>query len=195
MNGLRQQVVGYASRPEAEIALFAAAFAEILFVPVAADLLLIPMVLVNFDKAFRYAMIATAGSAAGGFVAYIVGAMAFGILGGPVIGHYQLGQEFAFLEKIFGDYNVLLVVASGLATIPFKVMALLSGFFTANLPSFVMASVVSRGAHYFLMAWLLWRGGARYQVWIERYFTGLSMVMALGLLLFFVMVLLLIQTS
>ncbi|MBI1308701.1 MAG: hypothetical protein GC129_02435 [Proteobacteria bacterium] len=195
MSTLQSRILGYASRPEAEMALFAAALAEGLFVPVSADILLVPMVLVTFDRAFRYAMIATAGSVLGGIVAYMLGLSVFGALGHGLVVRYGVVEEYEFLQNVFGDYNVILVVAAGLANVPYKIVTLLSGFFGAGMPSFIMAGIVSRGAHYFIVAWLLWRGGGRYQAWIDRYFQGLTMVMALGLLLFFVMVLLLVQTA
>lgn len=195
MSNLQARALAYASRPEAEMALFLCAMAEGVFLPVSADLLLVPMVLVNFDRAFRYAMIATGGSVVGGVISYLLGFTIFEAIGQGMILRNGWSEQFQFLQSIFADYNVLLIVAAGLATIPFKVMTLVSGFFSASAPQFIMASIVSRGAHYFIIAWLLWRGGGRYKEWIDRYFQGLSMVMALGLLLVFVMIMLLVRTA
>lgn len=195
MSTLQERTLAYASRPEAEMALFMCAFAEMLFVPVSADLMLVPMVLVNFDKAYRYALIAMSGSVLGGVVAYLLGFSIYEAMNGASVIQGTWATAFQFFQTIFADYNALLVLAAGLATIPFKGMALLSGFFSAGAAPFVMASIVSRGVHYFLIAWLLWRGGARYKEWIDRYFQGLSMVMALGMLLVFVMIMLLVKTA
>lgn len=177
------------------MALFACAMAEVLFLPVSADFLLVPMVLVNFDRAFRYALIAMAGSVLGGVVSYLLGFSLYEMIGRGEVAGGTFSAPFHFLQNIFADYNALLVLAGGLATIPYKIIALLSGFFGASTAPFIVSSVISRGAHYFLIAWLLWRGGARYKEWIDRYFQGLSMVMALGLLLVFVIVMLLVRTA
>lgn len=177
------------------MALFLCALAEGVFLPVSADMLLVPMVLVNFDRAFRYALIAMSGSVIGGVISYLVGFSFFELLGKDLIVRQGWAEGYEFLSGIFSDYNVLLIIAAGLSTISFKIMTLFSGVFTANALPFVLAALVSRGAHYFLIAWLLWRGGARYKEWIDRYFQGLSMVMALGLLLVFVMMMLLVKTA
>ena len=49
------RVMHYASRPEAPWVLFVVAFIESSFFIIPPDVLLIPMVLMHFDKAFKYA--------------------------------------------------------------------------------------------------------------------------------------------
>lgn len=195
MAELHQRFIVYASRPEAEMALFFAAVLESLFMPAGADALQSSMTLVNTNRAFRYALIAAAGNVAGGIVAFMAGFMFFQTLGGALMRQYGVMPYYQFLQDIFANYNVLIVLAAGMATIPYRVVAVLSGFFTAALPAFVIASAASRGVRAFVVSWLLWRGGSRYQIWIDRYFQGLSTVLALGLLLFFVMMMLLLKTA
>jgi hypothetical protein len=57
----------------------------------------------------------------------------------------------------------------------------------AGMASFLAASIISRGARFFLIAWLLWRGGPEYKGWIETNFY--PMTMALSILLIMGMVL------
>jgi hypothetical protein len=45
------------------------------------------------------------------------------------------------------------------------------------------------------MSWYLWRGGRDYQVWLERYFYGVSTVASLGLLLLLTLGVFLLKTS
>lgn len=177
------------------MALFFASVLDVLFLPAGADGLQASMALVNTDRAFRYAVIAAAGNVAGAIAVFIAGFLFFESVGLALLRQYALVPYYAFLKEIFSNYNVLIVVAAGLATVPYRVAALLSGFFVAGLPAFVLASAVSRGARALIVSWLLWRGGVRYQQWLDRYFHGLSTVLALGLLLFFVMAMLLMKTA
>lgn len=182
---MRSRLIAYASQPHAEFVLFCAAFLEGMFLPVPVDLLLIPMVLLNVDRAFRYAMIATAGSVAGSVIGFMFGYVVYQAVGWHLLDSQTMGAVVRFSQMLFGDYTAILVLAAGFATLPFKIITFLSGFFGANLPQFVMAAVISRGARFFLVAWLLWRGGARYHQWLQRHFYGLTMVLTLVLLLMF----------
>jgi membrane protein YqaA with SNARE-associated domain len=184
---LRDRILAYASQPQAEQALFGVAFLEACVLPFAAETLMIPMILVNFDKAFRYAVVATLGSVAGAAGGYLLGYFIFQVIGLSLISHYDLGEPFAALRQWYGDYAVLVVATGGFSPIPFKLFTIFSGFLQVNLPQFVMASLVARGARYVMMAWLLWRGGPLFKEWIERNLAAITMSISLALLLFFVL--------
>src|SRR4051812_10497541 len=104
MSTLHARALAYASRPEAEIALFVSALVEVLFFPVFSDLLLVPMGLVNFDRAFRYAMIAAAGSVAGGMISYFIGFTFLEAFGERFILSHNWGDQYRFLLDIFSNY-------------------------------------------------------------------------------------------
>ena len=81
---------------------------------------------------------------------------------------------------------MIIVGAAGFSPIPYKIFTILSGFMQANLPQFIVASALSRGARFFLIAWLLWRGGPRFKGWIEKNLYQLTMfgTIAVVLLIF-----------
>ena len=191
---LRARLSSYASQPHAEAVLFAVAALESVFVPVSADMLLIPMILLNTDRAFRYAMIATAGSVCGALLGYAIGYLCFMALGLQFFGHYSLLPAFLFLKGLFAAYVVIIVISGGFSAIPYKVVTFSSGFFGASVPKFAMASVVARGARFFLMAWLLWRGGQRYHDWLNRNFNAVALAITLGFLLIFSLIILIVNT-
>ena len=91
LKDLYHKVLGYANHPRAELALFLVAFVESSFFPIPPDILLIPMVLVAFDKAFRYAFVCTLGSVLGGIFGYLIGYFFFEAVGQPVVDAYHLG--------------------------------------------------------------------------------------------------------
>jgi hypothetical protein len=53
---------------------------------------------------------------------------------------------------------------------PSKVFTITSGVFDINLLMFFIASVVSRGARFFFIAWLIYKFGPGIKQFIEKYF-------------------------
>ncbi|MBI1362654.1 MAG: DedA family protein [Proteobacteria bacterium] len=186
-------VLQMASHPQAEMVLFIVAFAESSFFPIPPDALLIPMIIVHFDKAFRYALVCTAGSVLGGIFGYAIGALAFDSIGQWAVSFYGMQDSFELLQKWYREYDVYIVGVAGFSPIPYKVFTIFSGFMHAYLPSFVMASTISRGARFFLIAWLLWRGGPRFKTWIETNLYPLTMAAGIILIMAIVLVKFLLQ--
>jgi hypothetical protein len=60
------------------------------------------------------------------------------------------------------------VAGAGFTPFPYKVITIASGVASYGLPAFIAASVVSRGARFFLIAALLWRFGPPMRAFIER---------------------------
>ena len=65
--------LAWAYRPSAAVALFCLAFAESSFFPVPPDVLLMPLVLGNRRRWFRYGSLCTLGSVSGGIAGFLIG--------------------------------------------------------------------------------------------------------------------------
>lgn len=180
-------MAGYAQQPQAENALFFMAMAESCIAPAASEVLLVPMTIVAPEKAFRYALVATLGSLAGALAGYLVGNFVGRVLLEQVLGNYGYLEQFYTLTSFYQGYAVAVVATAGFSPLPFKVLTLGSGVLSANLPSFLMAALLARGARYWLICWLIWRGGPRFKEWIERNLAALTMSISLGALLFFIL--------
>jgi membrane protein YqaA with SNARE-associated domain len=185
---LKDRMAGYAQQPQAENALFFMSMAESAFAPAAAESLLVPMSLINPDKAFRYALVATLGSLAGALGGYILGNLAARIFIEPIAANYGFESFFYTLRNWYQGYDVAVVATAGFSPLPFKAVAIGSGVLGAQLPAFLMATLIARGARFWLISWLLWRGGPRFKEWIERNLAALTMSISLGLLLFFILI-------
>ena len=185
---LYDSVLKLASHPKAEMWLFLVAFAESSFFPVPPDVLLIPMVIVNFDKAFRYALVCTVGSVLGGIFGYAIGAMFYGTAGEAIIAFYNLGEYFTKFQGWYKAYDAVIIGIAGFSPIPYKIFTIASGMMDVNLFNFIVASALSRGARFFIIAWLLWRGGVKFKSWIEDNFYPLTMAAAVILVLLIVIV-------
>lgn len=183
-------VLFWAETPYGVPALLLLAFAEACFFPVPPDVLLIALCLSLPTKAYRYALIACVGSVAGGIVGYAIGLTLWGSVSSfffqYVPGFSQ--EHFSFVRDLFVRYDFWTIFAAGFTPIPYKVFTIASGVFKIDFPVFVLASIVSRGLRFVLVAWLLKRYGALAKAFIDKYFNVLTMLFLLLLVGGFVLI-------
>jgi membrane protein YqaA with SNARE-associated domain len=167
---LYQWILSLSRSEHAPFALAAVAFAESSFFPVPPDVILIPMSLANPRRALHYAAIATVASVAGGVVGYCIGALLFDTLGQWLIHLYGYSDRMAALKETYARWGALVILVKGLTPIPYKLVTIASGVLGYNFATFVLLSVVTRGARFFLLAGALNRFGDPLRVAIERHF-------------------------
>ncbi|MDP6123520.1 MAG: YqaA family protein [Arenicellales bacterium] len=135
-------------------------FAESSFFPVPVDVMLAPMVLANRERAFFFATLTTVMSVVGGLFGYLIGMFLFEEFGQPLISFYHAEESFTQIKEWFIDYGVWIVFIAGFTPIPFKIFTITSGLMLMPVLSFFLASLVGRSARFFLVAGLLYWGGA-----------------------------------
>ncbi|HJL66385.1 MAG TPA: YqaA family protein [Arenicellales bacterium] len=135
-------------------------FAESSFFPVPVDVMLAPMVLANRERAFFFATLTTVMSVVGGLFGYLIGMFLFEEFGQPLISFYHAEESFIQIKEWFIDYGVWIVFIAGFTPIPFKIFTITSGLMLMPVLSFFLASLVGRSARFFLVAGLLYWGGA-----------------------------------
>jgi membrane protein YqaA with SNARE-associated domain len=150
-----------AASPRASLWLALLAFCEGVFFPIPPDVMLVPLVLQNRDRAWRYAFITLSASVLGGSIGYCVGYFLHpvGIEILKLTGSNP--QEF---EHWYRQWGVLLLALP----IPYKLIAIASGLFKLNFPLFFGASIAVRGMRFSLVAWLVWAYGERAKAFIEK---------------------------
>jgi membrane protein YqaA with SNARE-associated domain len=148
-------------------ALAAVSFIESSVFPIPPDVLIIPMVLAARERAWLIAGVATAGSVLGGLFGYLIGAALFDVLGQPILNLYGYSTEFYEFQARYNEWGAWIVFGAGLTPFPYKVITIASGVMHLDLGVFIVASVLSRGPRFFLVAALLWRFGAPIQRFIE----------------------------
>src|SRR4051812_1347592 len=87
--------------------LAAVAFIESSVFLIPADVLFLPMGLARPGRAYRYAMIATLASTAGGIAGYFLGAFAYDALARPVLAFYGKLAEFEQLRVCTGEDTIM----------------------------------------------------------------------------------------
>ncbi|MDR2911948.1 MAG: DedA family protein [Alistipes sp.] len=188
-------VLGWSDSRWGEAALFVLAFAESSFFPVPPDVLLIALCLGRPKRALRYALICTAGSVTGALGGYAIGYFLWQTTAGDYTGlaHWCFAHIFpldSFLEvqRMFEQYNFWAIFTAGFTPIPFKLFTIAGGVFHIGVPMFFLASVVSRGLRFFLIAWLIRRFGPPIRIFIDRYFNALALAFTVVLIGAFVLV-------
>ncbi|HET7020503.1 MAG TPA: YqaA family protein [Xanthobacteraceae bacterium] len=159
-----------AASPAAEFWLAVIAFIESSIFLVPADVLFVPMALAIPKRAYRYALVATLASTAGGIAGYYLGHFAYGEIAKPILAFYGKLEAFEQLRSSASkDAVLLLLVTSGLAHLPpIKVVTILSGVVDVNIWLFIASCLVARGARFFVLAWAFERFGEPIRHFIER---------------------------
>jgi membrane protein YqaA with SNARE-associated domain len=162
--------LGLAGRKSAEVWLAIIAFVESSVFLVPADILFIPMVIARRDRAYRYALVATAASVLGGIAGWFLGHFAYEAVAKPILSLYGALDDFEKLRASSnGNAVLLLLITSGLAHLPpIKVVTILSGALNVDLGLFIVSAIAARGLRFFALAWLLRAYGPEIQAFIER---------------------------
>jgi membrane protein YqaA with SNARE-associated domain len=142
-------------------------FVESSVFPAPPDLMLGPMVLAKPEHAWRNAAICTAASVAGGILGYAIGyfLQPVGMALLSLMGH---AGGLATFQAWFAQWGLWVILIKGLTPIPYKLVTIASGLAEFNFGIFVVASVVTRGARFFMVAGLLKMFGPPIQAFVEK---------------------------
>jgi len=171
MRRLYDWVMRLAQHPRAIPAMGVVSFAESSFFPIPPDVMLVPMVLANRHKAFTIALVCTVTSVLGGLLGYAIGYYLSQTIGAWVIKTYGLQAGMEKFRDEFARWGIWVIMIKGLTPIPYKVVTIASGAAHFDLFTFVWASIVTRGARFFLVAALLWKYGEPIRTFIEKRLT------------------------
>jgi membrane protein YqaA with SNARE-associated domain len=167
LRGIYDWTMRMAASDKAPWALALVSFAESSFFPIPPDVMLIPMVLSNRQKAWWYATVATIASVVGGLLGYAIGYYLYDAVGLPILRFY--GREHALDSFItfVQEYGVPAVIIKGMTPIPYKVVTIAAGVGKMNLLAFIGASIIARSMRFYLVAGLLYFFGEPIRSFIE----------------------------
>ena len=162
--------------------LFLVAVSESIFFPLPPDLMLIPMCLARRDRCLLYAGVCLAGSVIGGVIGYIIGYYFMDFLGMPIVNFYGLNEQYIQIQQWYEAWNAWVVAAAGLTPIPYKLCTLTAGAFKVDFLVFLIASILSRGFRFFLVAGLLYVFGEKIRYFMEKRFDLVALITAAGVI-------------
>lgn len=163
-------------------ALAVVAFIESSVFPIPPDVLMIPMIIARPSRAWLIAGVALVASVLGGMLGYYIGWGLFESVGRPVLEFYGKDAYFDDFRERYNEWGAWAVLIAGMTPFPYKVITILSGTTGLNLGVFMVASVIARGARFFIVAALLWKFGAPIRDFIEKRLGLIFTLLVVGLL-------------
>ena len=169
----------WAQTPYGPLALFAVAFSESSFFFIPPEILLVALAVSIPKKSFRFAWICSTGSVLGGLFGYYIGWQLMASIGTHIVNLYGLTVKIEYIESLYNRYDVWAIAIAGFMPIPYKLFTIAAGAFHINIWVFFLASLVSRFARFFLVAWLIYTFGPGIRALIDKYFNVLTALLVL----------------
>ena len=179
---LYERVMRWSRHEHAERYLGAMSFAESSFFPIPVDVMLAPMCLATPTHSWRFALNATVFSVLGGVAGYAIGLLSFEAIE-PWLRESHYWDAYTTAREWFDKYGFWTVFVAGFSPIPYKVFTIAAGVATLNLPGFFLASLIGRGARFFLVAAFVKYAGVKLEATlirhVERIGWGVLLVVAI----------------
>lgn len=137
--------------------------------PGVADLFFLPLSLARPEKAYRLALVATAGTLLGSITLYWVGAEALAWLQGPLSRFVGMSPTdlTAYRERL-AEWGGLAIFASTMSPLSTKLTSIASGVAGVPFVVFTFALLAGRLTRTMVLAWLVRHGGAAaVQRWLQ----------------------------
>lgn len=184
--GLYNRTMKWAAHPHAERYLVAVSIFESIFFPVPTALMVAPMAVARPERAVRIAFIATSMSVLGGVVGYYLGYFAIQAIE-PILQDVGYWDKYMTAQRWFEEWGFWAVVIAGFSPIPFKLFTLTAGALSMALLPFVLAAIVGRSAHFFLVALLMAWAGPKLEPVVKKYieWLGWATVLLVAVLIYF----------
>ena len=175
MRRQKTRVEALAESPRAGWWLFAIAGMESSFFPIPPDVLLLPLAASAPRRALRFAAICTVGSVLGAVGGWLIGYAFYDTVGRAILEFYQITDKAERVLELYRQNAFGAILVAGFTPIPYKAFTILAGMnATVALPLLLGASVIGRGARFFLVGGAVRLVGPAVKPWIDRYFDLLA---------------------
>ena len=185
-------IMNWASTPYALYALALLSFTESFFFPIPPDILLIAIAFSKPKHSFLYAGICSLSSVAGWIVGYFIGYFLFESIGKLIFDLYGGINGFETVKEYYNSKGAWMVLIGGFTPVPYKLITIASGVFLLDFKIFLICSIISRSARFFLESLLIFYFGEKIRLLLEKYFNlftiFLFVTVILGFLLFKVII-------
>ena len=152
-----------------------ASFTESIFFPVPPDPLLLGIALVQQPLALWLAVIVTISSVEGALVGYWLGKR----IGRPILSRLFSTDMILVAERWLGRYGVWATILAAFTPIPYKVFAITAGVLALDRRTFIVASLIGRGARFLTIGGLILFFGEEIESFLADNFEVLTVFGAL----------------
>jgi membrane protein YqaA with SNARE-associated domain len=185
-SSLYARTMQWSRHPHAPAYLAGLSFAESSFFPIPPDVMLAPMSMARPKRAWFFAALTTLFSVIGGILGYLIGMYAFDLIQ-PWLHSWNYWEGYLSTKSWFEEWGFWAIFLAGFSPIPYKVFTITAGVIGMALVPFVVASIIGRGARFFLVAALMAWGGERMETLLHRYVDRLGWILVivfLGLIIY-----------
>lgn len=164
VNKLHEWSLQWANTKWGSWALFLCAFADACILPMPTPMFFLILALLSIAKIYKYAIYGTIGSFLGAIVGYSIGHFAWLDLNGEFsrFAQFLVNHIPGFTQAIYNtiqfqyekwDFWILFVAS--LMPLPYKLFSISAGVFDLNFLMFCIATLVSQGIKFYLLALLI----------------------------------------
>ena len=144
-------LTGFATSEWAVVILVIASFSESIFFPIPPDPLLIAIGVLQPHLAIWFGALVTVSSVTGALVGHWVGKR----FGRPLLLRFFSKDMVMNLEKIFQRYGMWAILLGAFTPLPYKLFAIGAGVLEMDRRTFILASVIGRGARFMALGVLI----------------------------------------
>ncbi len=150
------------------------------------DVMLAPMSLARPNRALYFATLTLVASVVGGIVGYLIGMFGYD-LAQPYIESWGYQAVFDKATNWFSIWGFWAVLVAGFSPVPYKIFTISAGVLNLAFLPFILASLVGRGARFYLVALLLAKFGPSIEKKLLKYIEqiGWAVVVLLCLAIIF----------
>ena len=163
-------------------ALAAIAFADSSMLPVPPDLLLVPMILMQPERAPVLLVVCTIASTLGAAAGYLIGYGLWSVIGMPIVQFYGYVDSFAAYQHLVQHWGFWFIIGKAFTPIPFMIATIAAGVAAMSPVSFMIAVVLARGAHFAVFGTLLVLYGGKVLALVARFERPLAVISVLVLI-------------
>ena len=117
----------------------------------------------------------------------MIGFWLFDSVGVWLIEHFASMEKFELTKTLFTKYGILIIIATAITPIPYKLLALCAGFLHYPILLFLGVSAIFRTGRFAIIGFLLWRFQQKANEIVKKYswqlIVGAIVFALLGLLI------------
>lgn len=174
----KQRLIDKTHSKNGLVFLYFITFIESAFFPIPPDFLVVPMIVARPESWKKIGFWVSTFSILGSFLGYFIGFALFATVGELILDTYGLQEKMISLGELYNDNAFWTLLVAAFTPLPYKVFTIAAGVFSVNIWIFALASLIGRGARYWLVSYLAHIGGSK-AFW--NYLKSLKKVTWIGL--------------
>ncbi len=163
------KILDHSSKPWYSWIVFLMTVCESIFLFIPPEVFMTPAIIADKKRARPIIVAAAIGSIIGGAISYMIGLWLFDTLGVWLIEHFASPEKFELTKALFIKYGVLIIIATAITPIPYKLLALCAGFLQYPVLIFLGVSAIFRTGRFAIIGFLLWRFQERANTIFKKY--------------------------